>query len=146
MPGMMPPQGMMPQGMPPQPNPMMQQMNAMLETKVAQITAQLVAQIAPSFEAKQAEDPLIDLRKQELDIKSADVERKAEEADKRFGLDQERLDTQRELAEERTDTQFDIAEMKDKVAKERLDLQEKIQMGNLAEKMTKNMSDIFGGR
>jgi len=143
----MPPQGMPPQGMPPgappQQNPMMKQMNSMLETKVAQITAQLVSQIAPAFEAKQDEDPLIDLRREELGIKSADVQRKAEEADKRFGLDKDRIDTQKELAEERIDTQIDIAEMKDQVAQDRLDLQEKVQMGNLAEKMTKNMNDII---
>ena len=133
----------MPQGAPPQQNPMMQQMNSMLEAKVAQITAQLVSQIAPAFEAKQDEDPLIDLRREELGIKSADVQRKAEEADKRFGLDKDRIDTQKELAEERIDTQIDIAEMKDQIAQDRLDLQEKVQMGNLAEKMTKNMNDIF---
>jgi len=117
-------------------------MQVMLENKVAQITAQLVSQIAPAFEAKQDNDPLVDLRREELGIKAADVERKAMEAEKRFGLDQERLDTQRELTEERIDTQLDVAKMKDQTAQDRLDLQREIQMGNLAEKMTKN---IFGG-
>ena len=143
MPGMpgMPPQGGMP-GMPPQPNPQMQQMNAIIEAKVSQLTAQLVNQIAPAFEAKQDDDPLIGLRREELDIKAADVQRKTMEAEKRFGLDKERLDTQRELTEERIDTQLDIAEMKDETAQDRLNLQREIQMGNLAEKMSKN---IFGG-
>ena len=151
MPGM-PPQGMPPQGMPPQPgqppqqNPQMQQMQqqmqVMLENKVAQITAQLVSQIAPAFEMKKPDDPLVELRREELDIKAADVERKAAEAEKRFGLDQERLDTQRELTEERIDTQLDVAKMKDETAQDRLDLQREIQMGNLAEKMSKN---FFGG-
>jgi len=136
----------MPPGAPPQPNPMMQQMNSMLEKKVAQITARLVSQIAPEFEAKQDEDPLVALRREELDIKSADVQRKSEEADKRFELDQNRVDTQKELAEERIDTQVDIAGMKNETAQDRLDLQEKVQMGNLAEKMTKNMNDMFGDR
>lgn len=130
-------------GMPPQPpNPQMQQMQmqmqAMMETKVAQITAQLVDQIAPAFAPKQDEDPLVGLRREELNIKAADVERKAEEANKRFGLDQERLDTQRELSEERNDIQVDIAKMKDQTAQDRLKLQQAVQMGNLAEKMTKN--------
>jgi len=130
-------------GMPPQPpNPQMQQMQmqmqAMMETKVAQITAQLVDQIAPAFAPKQEEDPLVGLRREELNIKAADVERKAEEANKRFGLDQERLDTQRELSEERNDIQVDIAKMKDQTAQDRLKLQQAVQMGNLAEKMTKN--------
>ena len=149
MPGMpqgpMPPQGAMPggmPGMPPQPNPQMQQMNAMIEAKVSQLTAQLVKQIAPAFEAKDDNDPLVGLRREELDIKAADVERKIMEAEKRFGLDKERMDTQQELAEERIDTQLDIAEMKDETAQDRLDLQREIQMGNLTEKMTKNM---FGG-
>ena len=130
-------------GMPPQPpNPQMQQMQmqmqAMMETKVAQITAQLVDQIAPAFAPKQDEDPLVGLRREELNIKAADVERKAEEAEKRFGLYQERLDTQRELSEERNDIQVDIAKMKDQTAQDRLKLQQAVQMGNLAEKMTKN--------
>ena len=145
MPPGMPPQGM-PPGAPPQPNPMMQQMNSMLEKKVAQITAKLVSQIAPEFEAKKDEDPLVGLRREELDIKSADVQRKAEEANKRFGLDKERINTQKDLAEERIDTQVDIAGMKNETAQDRLDLQEKVQMGNLAEKMTKNMNDMFGDR
>jgi hypothetical protein len=140
MPGMSPQQ--MP-GMPPQqPNPQMQQMQkqmqGMMETKVAQITAQLVDQIAPAFEPKQDEDPLVGLRREELNIKAADVERKAEEADKRLDLDQERIDTQRKLSEERNDIQVDIAEMKDQTAQDRLKLQQAVQMGNLAEKMTKN--------
>ena len=139
---MMQPQPQMP-GMPPQPpNPQMQQMQmqmqAVMETKVAQVTAELVDQISPAFEPRQQEDPLIDLRREELDIKAADVERKAEEAEKRFGLDQERLDTQRELSEERNDIQVDIARMKDQTAQDRLKLQQAVQMGNLAEKMTKN--------
>ena len=129
--------------MPPQqPNPQMQQMNAIIEAKVSQLTAQLVSQIAPAFETKDNDDPLIGLRREELDIKAADVERKTMEAEKRFGLDQERLDTQKELTEERIDTQLDIAEMKDETAQDRLNLQREIQMGNLADKMTKN---IFGG-
>ena len=133
---MMQPQPQMP-GMPPQPpNPQMQQMQ--MQTKVAQVTAELVDQISPAFEPRQQEDPLIDLRREELDIKAADVERKAEEAEKRFGLDQERLDTQRELSEERNDIQVDIARMKDQTAQDRLKLQQAVQMGNLAEKMTKN--------
>ena len=86
---------------------------------------------------------MIDLRREELDIKAADVERKAEEAEKRFGLDQERLDTQRELSEERNDIQVDIAEMKDQTAQDRLKLQQAVQMGNLAEKMTKNFSELI---
>tara|TARA_E500000178_G_scaffold57471_1_gene54003 strand:- start:1808 stop:4387 length:2580 start_codon:yes stop_codon:yes gene_type:complete len=140
MPGMPPQQipGMPPQQPNPQMQQMQQQMQAVLETKVAQITAELVDQISPAFEPKQPEDPLIDLRREELDIKAADVERKAEEAEKRFGLDQERLDTQKELSEERNDIQVDIAEMKDQTAQDRLKLQQAVQMGNLAEKMTKN--------
>ena len=135
MPGMPGP----PQQQNPQMQQMQQQMNAMMETKVAQITAQLVDQIAPAFEPKQPEDPLVGLRREELNIKAADVERKAEEAEKRFGIDQERINTQKELAEERIDTQLDIAEMKDQTAQDRLKLQQAIQMGNLADKMTKNL-------
>jgi len=128
--------GMQPPG-PPPPNPM----QAMIEAKVAQITVQLMEKVAPIFEAEDSDDPLVELRREELNIKSMDLERKAKEAEQRFGLDEERIEKDYSMDQERMDLQADIADMKNKTAQDRLKLQESIQMANVAEKMTKN---IFG--
>lgn len=58
-----------------------------------------------------------------------------------MGLDEERIDKDYEMDQERMDLQADIADMKNKTAQDRIKLQQTVQMGNLAEKMTKN---IFG--
>jgi hypothetical protein len=131
-----PMEGMQPPG-PPPPNPM----QAMIEAKVAQITVQLMEKVAPIFEAEDSDDPLVELRREELNIKSMDLERKAKEAEQRFGLDEERIEKDYLMDQERMDLQADIADMKNKTAQDRLKLQESIQMANVAEKMTKN---IFG--
>ena len=128
--------GMQPPG-PPPPNPM----QAMIEAKVAQITVQLMEKVAPIFEAEDSDDPLVELRREELNIKSMDLDRKAKEAEQRFGLDEERIEKDYSMDQERMDLQADIADMKNKTAQDRLKLQESIQMANVAEKMTKN---IFG--
>jgi hypothetical protein len=116
-------------------------MQAMIEAKVAQITVQLMEKVAPIFEAEDSDDPLVELRREELNIKSMDLERKAKEAEQRFGLDEERIEKDYLMDQERMDLQADIADMKNKTAQDRLKLQESIQMANVAEKMTKN---IFG--
>tara|TARA_R110001632_G_scaffold71941_1_gene166674 strand:+ start:252 stop:605 length:354 start_codon:yes stop_codon:yes gene_type:complete len=116
-------------------------MQAMIEAKVAQITVQLMEKVAPIFEAEDSDDPLVELRREELNIKSMDLDRKAKEAEQRFGLDEERIEKDYSMDQERMDLQADIADMKNKTAQDRLKLQESIQMANVAEKMTKN---IFG--
>jgi len=135
-PSLAPPQGGAPMG-PPPPNPM----QAMIESKVAQITADMLEKIAPIFEAEDTNDPLVELRRQELDIKAKDVQRKAMEAQQRMEMDEDRIDKDYAMDQERMDLQADIADMKNKTAQDRLRLQESIQMANVAERMTKN---IFG--
>ena len=135
-PSLAPPQGGAPMG-PPPPNPM----QAMIESKVAQITADMLEKIAPIFEAEDTDDPLVELRREELDIKAKDVQRKAMEAQQRMEMDEDRIDKDYAMDQERMDLQADIADMKNKTAQDRLKLQESIQMANVAEKMTKN---IFG--
>ena len=116
---------------------MQQQMAPILEDKVAQISSQLLNDLAPQF-AVQNEDPLVELRKEELDIKAADVDRKASEAQQRIDIEQERLDRNMDMAEDRLETQVDIADMKNDTAQDRLRLQREAQMAKTAENMAKN--------
>ena len=133
---------MMPPPQPGQPpNPMQMQMQAVMERKVAQISAQLIEQLAPSFGSGQDEDPLVELRREELDIKASDIERKRVEGQERLDLDKEKLRQQTELTEDRIEAQMAVAEMRDQTAQDRIRAQQAVQMTNAADKITKN---IFG--
>ena len=119
---------------------MQQQMQPIMEDKVAQITNQLLEQLAPELmpPQQQPEDPLVELRARELDIKEADLQRKASEADRRIELEAERIDNNADQAEDRLDLQEELAIMKDKVARERIGLQRSAQMAKTAENITKD--------
>ena len=133
---------MMPPPQPGQPpNPMQMQMQAVMERKVAQISAQLIEQLAPAFGAGDQEDPLVELRREELDIKASDIERKRVEGQERLDLDKEKLRQQTELTEDRIEAQMAVAEMRDETAQDRIRAQQAAQMANAADKITKN---IFG--
>ena len=133
---------MMPPPQPGQPpNPMQMQMQAIMERKVAQISAQLLEQLAPAFGAGDQEDPLVELRREELDIKASDIERKRVEGQERLDLDKEKLRQQTELTEDRIEAQMAVAEMRDETAQDRIRAQQAAQMANAADKITKN---IFG--
>jgi len=138
-PGMAPP-------MNPQLEQMQMQMQNLIESKVSEITSNLMEQIAPSFGPQQPDDPLVELRRQELAIKAEDVERKAEDADQRIALDRERLREQSRLTEEKINSSEDIAGMKDERTKERLDQQKELKMADMANKSMKEMTDTFFGR
>ncbi len=122
---------------------MQQQMQVIMEDKVAQITTQIMEDLAQDLAPPQQNDPLVELRDRELDIKEADLQRKAEEADRRIKLESERIDNTADMADERMDLQRELAEMKDGVARERIDLQRSAQMAKTAENMAK---DFFGNR
>ena len=122
---------------------MQQQMQVIMEDKVAQITTQIMEDLAQDLAPPQQNDPLVELRDRELDIKEADLQRKAEEADRRIKLESERIDNTADMADERMDLQRELAEMKDEVARERIDLQRSAQMAKTAENIAK---DFFGNR
>ena len=122
---------------------MQQQMQVIMEDKVAQISMQLTEAMAPELAPTQQDDPLVNLRDRELDIKEADLQRKAEEADRRIKLESERIDNTADMADERMDLQRELAEMKDSVARERIDLQKSAQMAKTAENVAK---EFFGNR
>ena len=119
---------------------MQQQMAPILEDKVAQLSSEILNDLAPQFKVDN-EDPLVELRKEELDIKAADVDRKADEAQQRIDIEQERLDRNMDMADDRLKTQVDIADMKNDTAQDRINLQREAQMAKTAENMAK---DFFG--
>jgi len=117
---------------------MQQQMQAIMEDKVAQKTVELLQKIESDLQIGQEEDPLVGLRKEELDLKDKDIDRKAQEAQQRIKLEGDRIDNNVDLGEDRLTLQEKTANMKDDVARERIELQRSAQMAKTAENMAKN--------
>ena len=122
---------------------MQQQMMLVVEDKVAQLTTQILQELAPQFAMPNQEDPLVGLRKEELDIKAADINRKASEGQQRIDLERRRIDNQEDIGDERLAAQVAIADMKNDTAQDRIDVVRQQQMAKTAENMAKN---FFGGR
>ena len=101
-----------------------QQLMAQVANRVAQVIAELMAQLNINFAPPDPEDPLVDLRREEIAVKSADVQRKAREFEEKQKYDMVDMQQRDEIARERLDVMEDIAEMRNETAQDRLDQQE----------------------
>ena len=93
-----------------------------VEAKVAQYIAQytdeVMAALMPPSEGQV--DPLVELRSKELDIKAADVQRKANEFSEKLMFEVEKEDERQDLTREKIDSQEDIALLRAEVNRERI--------------------------
>ena len=101
-----------------------QQLMAQVANRVAQVIAELMAQLNINFAPPDPEDPLVDLRREEIAVKSADVQRKSREFEEKQKYDMVDMQQRDEIARERLDVMEDIAEMLNETAQDRLDQQE----------------------
>ena len=94
-----------------------------VEAKVAQYIAQytdeVMASLMPPPEGEV--DPLVQLRSKELDIKAADVQRKANEFSEKLAFEVEKEDEKQVLSREKIDSQEDIALLRAEVNRERIE-------------------------
>jgi hypothetical protein len=106
---------------------MQQQIQAQIQNVASTLIAEMIEQYAQAVTPPPQEDPLVSIRKQELAIKGADIQRKSEEFEKKLAQDkqeevndtlvnQQRIDISQQalndktrVAEERIQTQRDIA-------------------------------------
>ena len=93
-----------------------------VESKVAELIAQyteeVMAALMPPPEGEV--DPLVELRSKELDIKAADLERKAAEFDQRLLFDVAKEDAKEQMSADKIDSQEDIALLRAEVNRERI--------------------------
>jgi hypothetical protein len=94
-----------------------------VEAKVAQYIAQYTDEVmAPLMPPPEGGvDPLVQLRSKELDIKAADVQRKAGEFTEKLAFEVEKEDEKQSLAREKIDSQEDIALLRATVNRERIE-------------------------
>jgi hypothetical protein len=100
-----------------------QQLMTQVATRVAQVIAELMAELNVNFAPPDPEDPLVDLRREEIAVKSADVQRKAREFEEKQKYDMVDMEQRDEIARERLDVMEDIAEMRNETSQDRLDQQ-----------------------
>ena len=99
--------------MPEMPDP-----EAMVAEKIAQYTEEVMAALMPPPEGEQ--DPLVQLRSKELDIKAEDLQRKSQEFSERLLFDMAKEESKEELAADKIDSQEDIALLRAEVNRERI--------------------------
>ncbi len=85
---------------------------------IAQYTEEVMAALMPPAEGEV--DPLVQLRSKELDIKAADLQRKASEFNQRLMFDVAKEEAKEEMAAEKIDSQEDIALLRAEVNRERI--------------------------
>ena len=85
---------------------------------IAQYTEEVFAALLPPPEGQV--DPLVALREKELEIKAADIQRKALEFDARLEFEQNREEGRQELTAERINSSEDIAQLRATVAREKM--------------------------
>ena len=105
-----------PQEVPPMPE--MPDPESMVAEKIAQYTEEVMAALMPPPDGEQ--DPLVELRSKELDIKAADLQRKSQEFSERLLFDMAKEESKEEMAAEKIDSQEDIALLRAEVNRERI--------------------------
>ena len=99
-----------------------QQMQVDVEAKVAQYIAQYTEEIMAALMPPPAgqDDPLVQLRDKELDIKALDMQRKADEFSSKQAFEEQREAERQDLTREKMDSQEDIALLRADVNLERI--------------------------
>jgi hypothetical protein len=105
----------------------MQMLEPAVQRQAAMIIADLTEQYAQAVEqVQEGEDPLVQLRKIELQLKSQDLQRKAEEFNARQASDREKETNDMILAQERLNLQKKALDEKTQVAEDRIQTQRDI--------------------
>ena len=86
-------------------------MEQQISEKVAEMTLEMVTEEAEYLE-EGSQDPLVDLKQQEINIKAGDLERKTMADQTKMGLDQAKLDQNAKIAQDRIQSQEDIAQLR----------------------------------
>ena len=115
-----------------QQNPqMMQEMQTQIQNRAAEIIGELTEKYAQVLSPEGSEDPLVTIRKQELALRGQDIQRKADEFDKKQDLDRERERNQRLVDQQRIDISEEALDDKTRIAEERIQTQRDIANANI---------------
>jgi len=83
---------------------------AAVEAAIAQQVGEILNEVIPSLQPPQQEDPLVEIRKKELENDTAELQRKTQNDQMNFQVDQAKLQQAYELAQQRQALQESIAD------------------------------------
>ena len=131
------------QQMPPEQQQMLQQqMMAEMQNKAAVIEQELISEFVAEYEEllkDSGNDPLVELKKDELALREKEMVRKGQEANKKLGLEKKKLDTNTKVDREKIDQQKDAVAIRSAIATEKLEKDSINRVMDKAEKITSNM-------
>jgi hypothetical protein len=134
------------QQLPPEQQQMMQQQMMMeMQSRVAERESELIAEFVAEYEEllKQSSgDPLLDFKREELDVKQQDMMRKAEEASERLGFEKKKARDKKATDRAKIDQQKDAIALRSAIATEKLEKDSINKVMDKAEKITSNMDKI----
>lgn len=113
---------------------MMQQIQPQVDKIAAQIIADTVEQLSQSMETPPETDPLVDIRNKELDIKSADLQRKENEFLSRQEFDKEKENNDNMIDQQRISVSENALRDKTRIAEDRIQTQRDIASLNARQK------------
>ena len=102
-----------------------QQIQAEGENQISQIIAVVTNKMVQEEQQglmQQGQDPIVELKNKELELRGADIERRAKESMMQFQMDQQRLEQDRDIAEKKLQTQEDLTEYRQEMALRRDEL------------------------
>jgi hypothetical protein len=101
------------------PPQIMQQIQNEAENQISQIIAVVTNKMVQEEQQglmQQGQDPIVELKNKELELRGAEIQRKAQESMMQFQMDQQKLDQDRDLAEKKLQTQEDLTEYRQEMA------------------------------
>ena len=101
------------------PPQIMQQIQNEAENQISQIIAVVTNKMVQEEQQglmQQGQDPIVELKNKELELRGAEIQRKAQESMMQFQMDQQRLDQDRDLAEKKLQSQEDLTEYRQEMA------------------------------
>jgi len=101
------------------PPQILQQIQNEAENQIAQIIAVLTNKMVQEEQeglTQQGQDPIVELKNKELELRGAEIQRKAQESMMQFQLDQEKLKQDRDLTEKKIQSSEDMTEYRQEMA------------------------------
>jgi len=111
--------------------PLQQQANDLLAQFSSPIMTELMTQFAQQVATPPQEDPLVEIRKQELALKGQELQQERDQFAVKEQMRAEEKMRQDQIDRERIDAQRDIARMRDDTAQDRLDQQKELKLIDL---------------
>jgi len=90
-----------------------------MENRVSEVQAELMAEYLQANPPKESDDPLVEIKQQELDLKAQEQQQDAMQDQAKLQLDKQKMQESNAIQRERIDSTEDIAQMRANIALQR---------------------------